>query len=100
MPAPRTTIDDLPEQTVIEDSNYFIVQDEGVTKKMSMATMRTSTSVALEDHLADTTGAHAASSITTTPISAEVNSDTVQGQLSQLAALVADLDARVTALEP
>ncbi|HEX5015991.1 MAG TPA: hypothetical protein VFX15_00220 [Actinomycetes bacterium] len=100
MPAPRTTIDDLPEQTVIEDGNYFIIQDDGVTKKMSMATLRTSTSVALEDHLADTTGAHEASSISTTPISAEVDGVTVQGQLSQLAALVADLDARVTALEP
>jgi hypothetical protein len=40
MPTPRVTIDALPEQAISESSNYMIVQDGTVTKKMTVATLR------------------------------------------------------------
>ena len=88
MATPRVTIDDLPEQAAAEDTNYVIVQDEGITKKMSMATLRNMASNPLTAHIDATVDAHDATAISAVPSGAGVDSATVQGQLSQLTMLV------------
>ena len=96
MATPRVTIDQLPEQTALEDSNMLIVQDSGVTKKLPASTLRAITSDALTAHINDPTGAHPASAISTTPSAAGINGPDVQAQLGQLATLA---DAGVTQTE-
>jgi len=96
MATPRVTIDQLPEQAAAEDTNYVIVQDDGITKKMSMATLRNMPSNPLTAHINATVDAHDATAISAVASGVGVDSATVQGQLSQLAALT---DAAVTQAE-
>ena len=96
MATPRVTIDQLPEQAAAEDTNYVIVQDEGITKKMSMATLKNVTSTPLAAHINATVDAHDATAISAVASGVGVDSATVQGQLSQLATLA---DAAVTQAE-
>ena len=84
MPPPRVTIDELPEQGTPEDANLIVVQDSGVTKKMSIATLKTLESTQLTAHLADTEDVHDAAAISATP-SGGIDGPTVQAQLGQLA---------------
>ena len=88
MATPRVTIDQLPEQAIPEDANYFVIQDSGVSKKMSWATIKTQPSQPLTDHLNDTSGAHAASAISAAVAGTGVDAADVQGQLGQLTTLV------------
>jgi hypothetical protein len=99
MATPRVTIDGLPEQTTIETDNYVIVQDTGTTKKMLLSKILDSTPTQLTAHIAQATDAHDASAVSATPAGTGVDASTVQGQLGQVASLIAALDARVTALE-
>jgi hypothetical protein len=87
MATPRVTIDQLPDQAIVEDANYIIVQDSGVTKKLLMSTLRAASSPPLNAHLADTTDAHDASAISATTAGTGVDATDVQGQLAQLATL-------------
>jgi hypothetical protein len=41
MPTPRITIDELPEQTEPEPTNLIVVQDSGISKKMSISVFAT-----------------------------------------------------------
>jgi Chaperone of endosialidase len=88
MATPRVTIDQLPDQAIVEDTNYIIVQDSGVTKKLLMSTLRAAPSVPLNDHLSDTTDAHDATSISTAVSGTGVDGADVQSQLGQLTTLV------------
>jgi Chaperone of endosialidase len=88
MATPRVTIDQLPEQAIPEDANYFVIQDSGVSKKMSWATIKTQPSQPLTDHINDTSGAHAASAISAAVAGTGVDAADVQGQLGQLTTLV------------
>lgn len=88
MATPRVTIDQLPEQATPEDTNYFVVQDAGVSKKMSWATIKAQPSTPLAAHLADTADAHDASAISATVAGTGVDATDVQGQLAQLTTLV------------
>lgn len=88
MAPPRKTIDELPEQGTAETTNYVIVQDSGVTKKMSVATLLGLASDPLTAHLANPPDAHIASAISATASGAGVDGPDVQVQLGQLAALV------------
>jgi hypothetical protein len=99
MATPRATIDQLPEQALPEDANFVVVQDAGVTKKMSIATLKTIESAPLTAHLGAVTDAHDASSISATPAGAGVDGPNVQAQLAQLATLVTALTTRITDLE-
>jgi len=99
MATPRVTIDQLPEQALPEDTNFLVIQDEGTSKKMSVATLRTIESVPLTDHIAAAVDAHDASAISATPAGTGVDGPNVQAQLGQLTTLVAALTTRVTALE-
>ena len=85
MPTPRTTIDLLPEQVAAEPSNYIIVQDDDVTKKMSIGTLMQVGSQPLTDHIADASDAHDASAISASPSGVGVDGPDVQSQLGQLA---------------
>lgn len=93
MATPRVTIDELPEQVTVEDTNLLIIQDSGVTKKMTVATLQGATSTALAAHLADTDDAHDASAISSTDSGFGIDSATVQGQLGQLATLASSAGA-------
>jgi hypothetical protein len=88
MATPRVTIDQLPDQTVVEDTNYLIVQDTGVTKKLLMSALLAAPSTALSNHLADTTDAHDATAISAAVSGTGVDAADVQAQLVQLASLV------------
>ena len=96
MATPRVTIDQLPMQASLEDTNELIVQDSGVTKKLSGLALRNTSSDALLAHINDPTDAHDASAISATPSAAGINGPDVQAQLGQLATLA---DAGVTQTE-
>lgn len=97
MPTPRVTIDQLPEQGVLEDTNLFIIQDDGVSKKASVAALRALPSTALTDHIADTTGAHAATAISATDSGGGINGTDVQSQLGQLSTALGSRLTQATA---
>jgi hypothetical protein len=86
MATPRVTIDALPEQATPEDTNYIVIQDAGVTKKMSLLTLKQQSSTLLDAHLSDPTDAHDATAVSATPSGAGIDGGTVQAQLGQLAA--------------
>lgn len=88
MPTPRVTIDQLPEQTIAEDTNLFVIQDGVDSKKMSIATLKAINSNGLVAHLADTDDAHDATAISATAAGTGVDGTTVQAQLGQLTSLV------------
>lgn len=88
MATPRVTIDQLPIQATPEDTNELIIQDVGVTKRLTVAALRAMPSQALTDHINDTDGAHAASAVSATSSGTGVDGTNVQTQLGQLATLV------------
>ena len=90
MATPRITIDELPEHVTPDDSDLLVVQDAGVSKKMTLATLRTLSPTPLELHIADTADAHAATAISTTTSGEGIDGVTVQAQLIQLATAVAE----------
>lgn len=96
MPAPRVTINDLPDQAAVEDTNLLVVQDGTVTKKMAVSLLTTASSAAVTAHISDTTDAHDASAISAVPNVAPMDGDDVQQQLDQAASqfgvLASDVD--------
>lgn len=84
MVAPRVTIDELPEATGITSDDLLVLQDSGVTKKVTVALLTTTTDTALNAHLANATDAHDASAVSIVAISGLSASD-VQAALVQLA---------------
>jgi predicted transcriptional regulator len=87
MPAPRVTIPELPETTVLPPTGMIVVEDAGITKKMSAGLIAPSSVVA--DHLLNPLGAHAATAISATP-SATLSAGDVQGQLDLASGLIAN----------
>ena len=88
MATPRVTIDQLPEQAVVEDTNYIIVQDTGVTKRLNLGTLRNSAAPPLTAHINDTSDAHDATAISAVSSGTGVDGADVQAQLTQLTTLV------------
>lgn len=99
MAAPRVTIDQLPEQTAATGTDLVVVQSGATTKKMTVARILDNTTTSLGAHVTDVADAHAASAITAAANSSPMTGTTVQSQLNQAATALADLIARVTALE-
>jgi hypothetical protein len=98
MAAPRVTIDQLPEDLVVSGTDWLVIQEGAVTKKMSLATLNAVAQTQLDAHLADTSAVHAASAISAAANDPMDGID-VQTQLNQVATILVDLVARVTALE-
>lgn len=98
MATPRVTIDQLPEDTTLSGTSWIVVQEGATTKKMSMNTLNAVAQTQLDTHLGDVADVHAASAITAAPNNPMSGID-VQTQLNQAATAIADLVARVTALE-
>ena len=88
MATPRVTIDELPESISPSDGDVLVVQDSGITKKMTVATLKTLAADVVVDHIADPTGAHAATAISAAASGTGVDGANVQAQLVQLAGLV------------
>lgn len=88
MATPRVTIDQLPIQAAPEDTNEIIIQDSGVTKRLSLGALRAAPSQPLLDHIADIDDAHDASAISATASNPNVVGANVQLQLGELAVLV------------
>lgn len=84
MPAPRLTIDQLPEDTAIAGTEWLIVQDGGTSKKVTVGVVTSITQSAIDAHLAAVADAHDASAISATAASPTVNGASVQAQLGQL----------------
>ena len=99
MAAPRVTIDQLPEDTVVAPTDWLVVQEGTTTKKMSLATLNAVAQTQLTTHVTAVADAHDATAISTTANVAPMIGADVQTQLSQAANAIADLVARVTALE-
>ena len=95
MPAPRLTIDQLPEDTVVAGTEWLVVQDGGASKKMAINRITAIPQTALTAHIDDTDDAHDATAISAAVSSATVNGVNVQAQLGQLASEVTT--ARTTA---
>lgn len=89
MAGARVSIDDLPSLVSPTAGTLVPVQDSGATKKMLISVLSDALTSALNAHITDTTAAHAATAISTTTSGAGVTSATVQGQLGELAALMA-----------
>ena len=83
------TIDELPEQTTPENTDMFMIQDAGQTKKVSFLNLKGVTGAPLTTHINDTVDAHNASAISATDSGSGIDSTDVQGQLGQLATAVA-----------
>jgi hypothetical protein len=106
MAAPRVQITDLPEQTAPVATDLLVVQDGGVTKKMTVDKLTTAASTGLNAHITAASGAHIASAIAATPNGGTMNGADVQTQLAQASTaldarlgMLAALELRVTALE-
>jgi hypothetical protein len=84
---PRVTIDQLPIQAAPEDTNEIIVQDAGVTKRLTVAALLGAPSPPLTAHIDDTTDAHDATAISATAAGTGVDGANVQLQLGQLATI-------------
>src|SRR5262245_61285892 len=95
---PRVTIDDLPEQATPEQTNYLIIQDDGVTKKMSIDSLMQIASDPLAAHLTDSVDAHDATAISTTTAGPSVDGITVQAQLGQLATLIDAVNTQIASI--
>lgn len=100
MADPKVTIDALTEKTSVVPANMLVVQDAGVTKKMQLGTLLATNSSALNAHISNPTGAHAATAISTPAIPGAtpnpISALTVGGQLSQIAASVSTLSTRTS----
>ena len=83
MAAPRTTIPELPEQTVATDTDELVVQSGPVTKRMTVGRLTTHGTQALNDHINDLSNAHQASAISAVPAGPPFTGADVQTQLSQ-----------------
>ena len=83
MAAPRTTIPELPEQTIPTDTDELVVQSGPTTKRMTVGRLTTHNSQALTDHINDLAGAHQASAISAVPAGPPFTGADVQTQLSQ-----------------
>lgn len=81
MPAPRMTIDDLPEDTTVGGGEMLVVSDAGSSKKLMLSRITDIPAAALAAHLADTTDVHAATAISATAGTVLTGTD-VQNQLS------------------
>lgn len=85
MAAPRVTIDQLPEQTVVTSTDLFVVQNGATTKKMTVQRIVDVGASAINNHLVTTTDAHDASAISAVAnVDPMIGAD-VQTQLSQAA---------------
>lgn len=89
MAGARVTIDALPALASPSAGTLVPVQDSGVTKKLLVSVLTDALTAALTAHINDTSDAHDATAVSTTTSGAGVTSTTVQGQLGELAALVA-----------
>ena len=85
MATPRVTIDQLPIQAAPEDTNEIVVQDAGVTKRLTLGVLQSVPQPALTAHINNPTDAHDASAISATPAGAGIDGANVQAQLGQLA---------------
>ena len=99
MAAPRIPITDLPEQTTPVDTDLLVVQNGPTTKKMTVGRLSTQATTALADHIADPTGAHAASAISAIPNTAPLSGTDVQTQLAQASAGIVAVQGEVDAAE-
>ena len=95
MPAPRMTIDQLPEDTAVSGSEWLMVQDGGASKKVAVNSVIAINQVALSNHITAAADAHDASAISALTSSPTINGVSVQAQLGQLAGEVTG--ARTTA---
>lgn len=85
MPAPRLTIDQLPEDTAVSGSEMLVVSDAGSSKKLVLSRILVIPQTALDNHVAATEDAHDASAVSALESSATINGLNVQSQLGQLA---------------
>lgn len=83
MAAPRVTINDLPEQTVMVASDLLIVQNGPTTKKMTVSHFTDESIAAVNNHVLDPSAAHQASAIGAVSSGVVLTASNVQGQLSQ-----------------
>jgi hypothetical protein len=95
-----TTIPELPDQTTLEGANYLVVQDGVDTKKMPVSMLTAASDASVNAHIADTTAAHAASSISASPSGGSLTGADVQAQLSQAASAIAANAASKQPLDP
>jgi hypothetical protein len=102
MAAPRTTITELPEQTVVTETDELVVQNGPTTKRMTVGRLTTHGSQALADHINDLSNAHQASAISAVPAGPPFTGADVQSQLSQGAdsinQLLAAVNGHITAV--
>ena len=96
MPTPRTTITDLPEQTVVVDTDLLVVQNASITKKLTVGRMTTASTAAVDAHISDPLAAHAAASISAVPAGPPFTGADVQTQLSQGATAFNAMNASIT----
>lgn len=99
MAAPRILIRDLPTAVGYTGEEYIPVDQLTKTMKMKTMDLVAVSTTNLNAHVNDVDSAHAASAVSAAPNSAPLIGVTVQDQLNQAATAIADLIARVTALE-
>jgi hypothetical protein len=85
MAAPRITIDQLPEQTVADPADLFVVQDGTITKKMTVGRVLDDAAADLNTHVTNPIGAHAGTTISVAPNVAPMTGSDVATQLGQAA---------------
>lgn len=95
MAAPRTTIPELPEQTIPTETDELVVQSGPVTKRMTVGRLTTHNSQAITDHINSLAGAHQASAISAVPAGPPFTGADVQTQLSQGADSINQLAASI-----
>ena len=95
MAAPRTTIPELPEQTVATETDLFVVQSGPTTKHMAVGRLMTFNTQALIDHITDPVAAHPASAISAVPAGPPFSGADVQTQLSQGAGAINQLSTAI-----
>jgi hypothetical protein len=84
MVAPRVPISDLPEQVTPEPTNLLIVQDDAVTKKITVQHLMTDTiNAAVNTHIIDPIDSHDASAISVVPTGG-IASNNVQSALTEI----------------
>lgn len=93
MPPPRVTIPELPLKSEPEGTDFVVIQDEGGTKRATVASVQGDAVADLDAHINDATDAHAASAIGATDSGNGIDGPTVQGQLGQLASAVDGVSA-------
>lgn len=95
MATPRVTIDQLPAKTTPAGTELIIIQDAGVTKKITLSNVTSTPSAPLTAHINNPVDAHDASAVSTTDSGSGINGSTVQSQLGQLAAKANTADAHI-----